>query len=129
MPGVFLELANGHKCLCKTCSPAFSSDLEQQLIRKIHRERQAEITEATNQRLVEEATKKFPTIDAEIRGRVEASAQAKWENFLEKELESKKKDIENSAREEFNKKLTRELRTNLRIEVRKKLLDGLKGGS
>ena len=52
MPRVFVEAVDGHKCLCNACSPTFNSDLQNKLIRNIHREKQAELTDATKQRLV-----------------------------------------------------------------------------
>ena len=46
LPGVFVEAAGGHQCRCNACSPSFSSDLRSKLIRNIHHEKQAELTEA-----------------------------------------------------------------------------------
>ena len=65
MPGVFIEAADGHQCQCNACSPNFSSDLSSKLRRNIHREKQGELTEATKQRLVADAEKNFPTVEAE----------------------------------------------------------------
>ena len=126
LPGVFMrDLAGQHLCQCQTCSPTFKQELEVKLVRRIHKEHTAELSDDTKQRIIAETRAKFPTDDKAILEMLRKQAKEEHEKFLIAEKDKLREAAMEVAKQEFLKELTASKEAELEERIRGEIISGL----